>query len=84
MIARINTYGHGLQGYGRELVIDVTRLDPDHKYIRSFILNGEVQRRAWFRHSGIADGGRIEILMGPEPNIDFAAQTKYLPPSLTL
>jgi predicted alpha-1,2-mannosidase len=71
-------------GNGRNLIVDVRRSDPAHAYIQAFTLNGRPQRRAWFNHSEIAQGGRIVLKMGAEPNLEFASEEKYAPPSLTL
>jgi predicted alpha-1,2-mannosidase len=71
-------------GNGRRLVVDVERADPSHQYVQSFILNGQVQQRAWFHHSEIVQGGRLELKMGPAPNLSFAADPKFAPPSLVL
>jgi len=71
-------------GIGRQLVVDVTRTDPSHQYIQSFSLNGRVQQRAWFHHSEIALGGELKLTMGPAPNLGFASDPRFAPPSLML
>jgi predicted alpha-1,2-mannosidase len=71
-------------GNGRKLQIDVKRTDPAHPYIQAFALNGRPQTRAWFNHADIAQGGRLTIQMGPQPNPTFATTPDSLPPSLTL
>jgi predicted alpha-1,2-mannosidase len=71
-------------GNGKSLQIDVQRSDPSHVYIQSFSLNGKRQRRAWFQHAEIAQGGHLSFQMGPDPNKDFASDPSVAPPSLTL
>jgi predicted alpha-1,2-mannosidase len=71
-------------GGGRKLEITVERKDPSHQYIQSFSLNGQPQQRAWFHHSDIAQGGKLALVMGPEPNLKFGSDASTLPPSLTL
>lgn len=71
-------------GNGHELVVDIERNDPSDQYIQSFTLNGRPQQRVWFQHSEIAQGGKLEIKMGPSPNPDLGTDPKWLPPSLTL
>ena len=71
-------------GNGKLLQIDVHRSDLSHAYIQSFSLNGKPQKRAWFQHHEIAQGGRLSFHMGPHPNEDFAADPSVAPPSLTL
>ncbi|MBS1799639.1 MAG: GH92 family glycosyl hydrolase [Acidobacteria bacterium] len=69
-------------GEGKKLVIAVERKDPAHQYVQSFSLNGQPQQRAWFHHSEIAQGGRLVLVMGAEPNLKFGSDA--LPPSLAL
>jgi predicted alpha-1,2-mannosidase len=71
-------------GNGKQLQIDVQRSDPAHAYIESFWLNGQKQRRAWFNHSDIAQGGQLKFKMGANPCKDFASDADVAPPSLTL
>ncbi len=69
---------------GKQLTIEVTRLDPKHAYVQSFRLNGQEQNRAWFRHAEIAGGGQLEFVMGAEPNTRLGSAAESLPPSLIL
>ena len=71
-------------GNGKLLQIDVYRSDPSHAYIQSFSLNGKPQKRSWFQHHEIAQGGHLSFHMGPHPNEAFAADPSFAPPSLTL
>ena len=54
----------------------------DHPYIQSALLNGRPLSRAWLRHSEIAAGGRLELVLGPEPNLHWATGKTNRPPSL--
>jgi len=71
-------------GNGRNLIVDVKRSDPSHQYVQAFTLNGKTQERAWFNHSDIAEGGRLTLTLGAEPNMSFATGEAVAPPSLTL
>jgi predicted alpha-1,2-mannosidase len=71
-------------GGGHELVIEIQRKNPDDCYIQSFSLNGKNQQRVWFHHSDIAQGGKLEIEMGPAPALNFATDPDAAPPSLSL
>jgi predicted alpha-1,2-mannosidase len=71
-------------GGGKELAIETKRSDPSHKYVQGWTLNGVEQRRAWFHHNEIAQGGRIVFSMGAEPNRSLGSQPESLPPSLEL
>jgi predicted alpha-1,2-mannosidase len=52
---------------------------PDCPYIQSARLNGSPLSRAWIRHSEIAAGGRLEFVMGPAPNKEWASRNEDLP-----
>jgi predicted alpha-1,2-mannosidase len=65
---------------GKTFVVSAPDVSPENKYVQSAALNGRPWDRAWFEHSDIADGGNLELLMGPEPS-DWG--TKVPPPSLT-
>jgi predicted alpha-1,2-mannosidase len=71
-------------GEGKHLEIEVKRHSPKDAYVQRFTLNGQPQQRAWFHHSDIANGGRILLEMGPEPNLAFGSAPDQLPPSLVL
>ena len=71
-------------GGGRTLTLDITRANPTDQYIQAFTLNGKPQQRAWFHHSDIANGGRIQLTMAATPHPTFATDPKVAPPSLTL
>jgi predicted alpha-1,2-mannosidase len=71
-------------GEGKQLVIDVQRKDPAHQYIQAFSLNGTPQKRVWFNHKDIVNGGKLVIEMGPEPNLTLGTDATSIPPSLTL
>jgi predicted alpha-1,2-mannosidase len=69
---------------GRRLELVVERKDPSHLYIQTFILNGKPQQRVWFHHSEIAQGGKIVVTMGPQPNMSLGTKPSEIPPSLKL
>ena len=71
-------------GRGKKLEIVVDRKDPSHQYVQAFSLNGKPQKRAWFHHSEIAEGGKLVFTMGAEPNLTLGTNDASLPPSLKL
>lgn len=66
---------------GKTFEIAAMKQAPDHPYIQSARLNGKPLSRAWLRHSEIAAGGRLELIMGPEPNMNWATGKSCDPPS---
>jgi putative alpha-1,2-mannosidase len=42
--------------------------DGTNRYVQSATLNGQPLDAAWFRHSQIASGGTLDLVMGPSPS----------------
>ena len=60
-------------GDGKFFEIRANGASADNKYIQSARLNGEPLDQAWFNHSDIAEGGVLELEMGPVANKSWAA-----------
>jgi len=71
-------------GGGKKLEVEVKRSAASDMYVQSFTLNGQKQQRAWFHHADIANGGRIVLELGPQPNTSFGVELEQAPPSLKL
>ena len=54
-----------------------------YPYIQSAELNGRPLSRCWFRHSDLAQGGKLAIRLGPHCNLDWGSDTRDFPPSLS-
>jgi len=54
---------------------------PSNIYIQSATLNGKPLNRAWLRHEEIVGGGTLRLVMGPKPNVDWAAAPEDRPPA---
>ena len=67
----------------KTFVIEAPKASNRNKYIQSAVLNGEPLERAWIWHEEIADGGILELTMGPSPNPDWASEAEQAPPSLS-
>ena len=66
-------------GNGKTFRIITHNNRDKNKYIQSAELNGKPLDRAWLRHSELAAGGRLVLMMGPRPNKAWGAKTP--PPS---
>ena len=53
---------------GKTLVIDAPENSNRNLYIESMKVNGQEYTRNYLTHSTLQNGGRIEIVMGSEPN----------------
>lgn len=66
-------------GNGNTFEVKANNASPKNKYVQSARLNGEVLNQPWFNHSDIAQGGLLELEMGPKANKEWG--TKTPPPS---
>lgn len=66
-------------GNGNIFEVKANNASPENKYVQSARLNGEVLNQPWFNHSDIAQGGLLELEMGPKANKEWG--TKTPPPS---
>ncbi len=64
---------------GRQFVISTKNNSAKNTYIQSARLDGRALDNAWFYHRELADGGTLELVLGPEPNHHWGVAK--LPPS---
>lgn len=64
---------------GKVFEIKANHASAENKYIQSAKLNGKELNQAWFNHSDIAEGGVLELEMGPKANTSWGIATP--PPS---
>ncbi len=58
----------GLYGRGDEFIIEAKNSSRLNKYVQSATLNGNLLNDFKFPASELLKGGRLELIMGPEPN----------------
>lgn len=66
-----------------EFVIEAKNNSKENKYIQSATLNGKPLDKPWFDHSVIANGGKLVLQMGPEPNKSWGSREEDAPPSMS-
>lgn len=59
---------------GKKFTIVTHGNSEDNMYIQKARLNGEPLDKCWFDFSAIAEGGKLELWMGPEPNKDWGLE----------
>ncbi len=62
---------------GKEFVIEAKNFSSENKYIQSAKLNGKELTNFWFSHDEFAKGGKLELVMGAEPNKEWAVNSEY-------
>ena len=70
-------------GNGKDFTIVANHVSARNKYIQSAQLNGKPLNRAWFRHSEIANGATLTLLMGDQPNPAWGSAPQDAPPSMS-
>ncbi|MGB2870164.1 MAG: GH92 family glycosyl hydrolase [Bacteroidota bacterium] len=70
-------------GNGKEFVLRAKDVSAVNKYIQAATLNGQPLDKPWFQHSEIANGGTLELQMGPRPNKAWGSQPGDAPPSMS-
>ena len=71
-------------GNGKSFEIVCLNYSPEHKYIQSARLNGEVWNKSWFSHDDLMKGGKLELVMGKKPNKHWASSEDAIPPSFEM
>lgn len=66
---------------GKFFEIVARNASDDCKYIQKAYLNGVEWNKPWFAHSDLANGGRLELEMGSEPNKAWGSAEGAAPPS---
>ncbi|MCW3058749.1 MAG: alpha,2-mannosidase family protein [Capsulimonas sp.] len=68
-------------GGGKTFVIEAKHCSRDNKYIQSATLNGVEWTKPWLQHSSIANGGKLQLVMGNRPNKSWGAAPDDAPSS---
>ena len=66
-------------GGGKVFEITAKGASDTNKYIQSATLNGKDWDKAWVSHEDVAAGGRLVLVMGPEPNTSWGADPSCAP-----
>ncbi len=69
-------------GPGKDFIIQANNNSAANVYIQSATLNGKPLNRPWFTHTEIANGGKLVLNMGPEPNQSWGSAPDAAPPSM--
>jgi putative alpha-1,2-mannosidase len=70
-------------GNGKTLEIVARNNSARNLYIQSATLNGKPWNKPWFSHADIANGARLVLTMGPEPNKAWGSAPADAPPSMS-
>ncbi len=66
---------------GKTFVIEAKNTSFNNKYIQVATLNGKELKNFWFPTGELLKGGKLELLMGPEPNTNWGIEK--MPPSMS-
>jgi predicted alpha-1,2-mannosidase len=62
---------------GGEFVIEAKNSSSVNRYIQSATLNGKPLDQFWVRHADLVQGGKLKLMMGPEPNKSWASDSNH-------
>lgn len=65
---------------GKTFTVKTRNNSAQNMYVQSATLNGQPLHRAWLRHAEVVAGGTLELVMGPNPNLDWGSAPDQLPP----
>ena len=68
---------------GNEFVIEAKNNDPDNYFLQSVALNGNEHNKIWIGHEEITQGGKVEFVMGAEPNRNWGSDEESVPFSVS-
>ncbi|MHC4496671.1 MAG: GH92 family glycosyl hydrolase, partial [Planctomycetota bacterium] len=68
---------------GSKFVVEAKNNSKNNIYIQSATLDGKPLNKPWFYHWQLADGGRLVLEMGPNPNKQWGSTPGAAPPSMT-
>jgi predicted alpha-1,2-mannosidase len=68
---------------GGEFIIEAKGSSSKNRYIQSAKLNGEILDKPWFYHETLINGGKLQLKMGPKPNINWGSKPEDAPPSMS-
>ena len=64
---------------GKRFVVTAANLSDENIYVQSVALNGRNLDRTWLAHDEIIKGGTLAFVMGPKPNLKWAAENPAIP-----
>jgi putative alpha-1,2-mannosidase len=67
----------------KSFTISAPNVSATNIYIQSAALNGEPLDRPWLRYEEIMAGGRLELVMGAQPNTAWGSAADQAPPSMS-
>jgi predicted alpha-1,2-mannosidase len=67
---------------GKRFTIEAQSVSSVNRYIQSARLNGKPFTRTYLRHQELTAGGKLSLVMGPQPNPNWGNQLADAPPSL--
>jgi putative alpha-1,2-mannosidase len=70
-------------GNGKTFEVTASHNSEKNIYIQSATLNGKPWNKPWFSHADIANGGKLELVMGPAPNRQWGSDPGAAPPSMS-
>jgi predicted alpha-1,2-mannosidase len=68
---------------GGMFTIEAINNSKENRYVQSATLDGKPLTKPWFYHKDLVDGGKLVLVMGPNPNENWGSKPEDAPPSMT-
>lgn len=68
---------------GGMFTIEALNNSKENRYVQSATLDGKPLTKPWFYHKDLVDGGKLVLVMGPNPNENWGSKPEDAPPSMT-
>ena len=68
---------------GKTFTIEAQNTSKVNKYIQSATFNGKPLTRPWVYHQDVVNGGKLVLIMGPKPNMNWGSKPGDAPPSMS-
>ncbi|MCC8407918.1 GH92 family glycosyl hydrolase [Mucilaginibacter sp. UR6-1] len=68
---------------GGSFTIEAQYTSNENRYVQSAILNGKPLNKPWFYHEDLVKGGKLVLVMGPKPNMQWGSKITDAPPSMS-
>jgi predicted alpha-1,2-mannosidase len=68
---------------GGSFTIDAQNTSDANRYIQSATFNGKPLTKPWIYHQDVVNGGKLVLVMGPKPNVNWGSKPGDAPPSMS-
>ncbi|MEN0053611.1 MAG: GH92 family glycosyl hydrolase [Mucilaginibacter sp.] len=68
---------------GGNFTIEAQNTSDLNRYVQSATFNGKPLTKPWIYHQDVVNGGKLVLVMGPKPNVNWGSKPGDAPPSMS-